>query len=137
MTEETKMKKGVMRIAAMGLAAILTFPKDGQMILAAESNETGVDLTKAPALTITELLPDSSNMSGADAYEFIEIHNNTELEINLKDYKVCYTYPDTGVVTSWWESNEDRILEAGENLIFWVKNGSNDSLTKEDFNNKF
>lgn len=126
-----------MRIAAMGLAAILTFPKDGQMILAAESNETGVDLTKAPALTITELLPDSSNMSGADAYEFIEIHNNTEMEINLKDYKVCYTYPDTGVVTSWWESNEDRILEAGENLIFWVKNGSNDSLTKEDFNNKF
>ena len=33
---------------------------------------------KAPALTITELLPDSTNIGGSDGYEFIEIYNNTE-----------------------------------------------------------
>ncbi|MFR2836367.1 MAG: hypothetical protein ACLTCI_06755 [[Clostridium] nexile] len=39
--------------------------------------------------------------------------------------------------TVWWETAEDKILEPGETLIFWIKNGSNDGLTLSDFNSKF
>ena len=95
-----------------------------------------VDQSKAPALVITELLPDSANVSGADAYEFIEVYNNSDTAINLKDYKLNYLYPDTGVSVTWWEG-EDRILGVGETLVFWVDNGANSELTMEDFNNKF
>lgn len=49
-------------------------------------------------LLITEILPDSSNVNGADAYEFIEIYNNSNRELSLKDYKIYYNYPDKGVI---------------------------------------
>lgn len=96
-----------------------------------------VDTAKAPALTITEILPDSSNINGADAYEFVEMYNNSDKTINLKDYKLYYHYPDSGSDVIWWETKEDKLLGAGETLVFWVKNGANDSLTRDDFNKKF
>ena len=55
-----------------------------------------MDRSQAPALTITELMPDSSNVNGADAYEFIELYNNSNRDIDLKDYKLYYNYPDNG-----------------------------------------
>ncbi len=102
-------------------------------------NAAEVDTSKAPALTITEIIPDTSNVSGADAYEFIEIYNNSNRDIDLKDYKLYYNYPDNGDSSDviWWETEESRILKAGESLVFWVKNGSNDSLTIDDFNGAF
>ena len=90
----------------------------------------------APVLAITELLPDSSNLGGSDAYEFIEICNNSDSTINLKDYRLYYVYPDTGVNTLWWET-DDKELEAGGTLVFWIKNGPNNELTTADFNQKF
>lgn len=102
-----------------------------------KTQDENVDTTKAPALVITEVLPDSSNINGADAYEYIEIYNNSDREINLKDYQLCYLYPDTGVSVTWWETDEDKKLQAGQTLVFWVKNGYNDSLTRDDFNKKF
>lgn len=42
-----------------------------------------VDQTKAPSLVITEILPDSANVDGSDAYEFIELYNNSNQDINL------------------------------------------------------
>ena len=68
-------------------------------------------------------------MNGADAYEFIEIYNNSNLDINLKDYKLYYHYPDSGSDSVWWESDEDKILRSHETLVFWIKNGGNASLT--------
>ncbi len=102
-------------------------------------NASEVDVTKAPALTITEIIPDTSNMNGADAYEFIEIYNNSNRDIDLKDYKLYYNYPDNGDSSDviWWETSESKILAAGETLVFWVKNGGNDELTIDDFNQKF
>lgn len=96
-----------------------------------------VDLSKTPALAITEILPDSSNVNGADAYEFIEVYNNSDRDIDLKDYKLCYYYPSDNSNTVWWESDDSKILKSGETVVFWVKNGANDSLTKKDFNDKF
>lgn len=95
------------------------------------------DAFKAPALVLTEILPDSSNIDGADAYEFIELYNNSNREINLKDYKLYYHYPTDGSDVVWWETDGDKFLEAGQALVFWVKNGKNDNLTRDDFNRKF
>ena len=98
-----------------------------------------VDTSLAPALTITEIIPDTSNVNDADAYEFIEIYNNSNQDIDLKDYKLYYNYPDNGDDSDvvWWVTSESKILKSGETLVFWVKNGSNDSLTIDDFNTKF
>lgn len=96
-----------------------------------------VDTTNAPALTITEVIPDTSNVGGADAYEFIEIYNNSNKDINLKDYKLYYNYLDSGSDSIWWETNEDKILKSGDTLVFWIKNGANDDLTKDNFNEKW
>lgn len=105
-----------------------------KVVIAGSEEENAVDQTKAPALTITELLPDSTNIGGSDGYEFIEIYNNTENDINLKDYKLRYIYPETGIVTTYWETEEDKNLKAGETLLFWIKNGPNENLTLADFN---
>lgn len=101
--------------------------------------DLSADKSLAPALTITELLPDSQNISGSDAYEYIEIYNNSSKDINLKDYKLYYSYPDNGDNSDviWWDTDEDKILKAHETLVFWIKNGKNDTLTLSDFNNKF
>ena len=95
-----------------------------------------VDRTKAPELVITEIMPDTTNYNGSDGYEYIEIYNNTDKDIDLKDYRLSYLYPDNGTETLWWET-EGRLLKAGDSLVFWVKNGANDSLTVEEFNTKF
>lgn len=99
--------------------------------------DDSVDASLAPALVVSEVIPDTSNMNGADAYEFIEIYNNSNLDINLKDYKLYYNYPDSGSDSVWWESDEDKILRSHETLVFWIKNGGNASLTRDDFNAKW
>ena len=41
-----------------------------------------------PPLLVTEVVPDSTNVGGADGYEFIEIYNNTNQPIIFSDYKI-------------------------------------------------
>ena len=53
------------------------------------------------------MVPDSSNIEGADGYEFIEIYNNSNQEILFKDYQIQYRYgtdPETDVT---WEAVPD------------------------------
>lgn len=90
-------------------------------------------------LLITEILPDSSNVNGADAYEFIEIYNNSNRELSLKDYKIYYNYPDKGDGSDilWVDINEDIMIKSGQAIVFWIKNGKNNHLTVDDFNKKF
>ena len=132
------MKKQSWRLVLSGLAGGMLFVggvigSGAEGVLAAEAKESSAP----PALTITEILPDSANVGVSDAYEFIEICNNTKEAVNLKDYRLSYLYPDTGVQTVWWETKEDQVLLAEESLVFWIKNGANDSLTLSDFNEKF
>ena len=90
-------------------------------------------------LVITELLPNSSNMAGADAYEFVEVYNNSDQTINLKDYRLYYNNNlAAGANDVLWASfDQDLYLESGKCMVFWIHNGSNDTLTVDDFNNKF
>lgn len=97
-----------------------------------------LDRSKFPIFLITEITPDTENMGGADAYEFIEVTNNSDKTLNFKDYQLVYNYPDNGPDNNvqWFASEKDLLVEAGESIVFWVKNGKNDSLTIDDFNKK-
>lgn len=86
-----------------------------------DAEKPEIDITKVPPLTITEVLPDTSNVEGADAYEFIEVSNNSNQEINLKDYGIYYVYPDTGVQTAWWETNKDKKYSREKHWCFGLK----------------
>ena len=96
-----------------------------------------IDVTKAPALIVTELAPDTANIGGSDAWEFIEIYNNSSRDIDLKDYRLYYYYPDNGNNALWWNTTESKILKSGETLVFWVDNGKNSSQTLADFNEHY
>jgi hypothetical protein len=101
------------------------------------NNSGTTEDSKQPPLLITELVPDSkTNLNGSDAYEFIEIYNNTDKDIDLKDYKIHYNYPDKGDSSDiLWPSTPDSvIIPSGKPLVLWIMNGNNDSLTVEDFN---
>lgn len=103
-------------------------------------NKGSCDDQKQPPLLITELLPDSKiNMNGSDAYEFIELYNNSDKAIDLKDYKLHYHYPDDGDDSDLiWASVPDSIsIPSGKTLVFWIINGSNNSSTVDDFNKAF
>jgi len=90
-------------------------------------------------LVITEILPDSSNVGASDGYEYIEVYNNSNENISFKDYKLYYNYPDNGDASDvMWDSiPSDLVINAGKTLVFWIKNGTNNTLTANDFNTKF
>ena len=93
------------------------------------------------ALQITEVLPDTSNVGGADAYEFIEVYNATDRPVDFGDYKINYLYPaaDLSVPTStrWPSQPEAPVIEPGRTLVLWIKNSANQHLTYTDFNTKW
>lgn len=93
----------------------------------------------APALLVTELLPNSNNINSGDAYEFIEVYNNTDQDINFKDYKLFYIYTDSGRTAdvAWPSVVEDVVIKSMDTMVFWVINSYNSSLTVNDFNREF
>ena len=97
--------------------------------------QPNLDFNKLPALLVTEVVPDSSNVDGADGYEFIEIYNNSNQEILFKDYKIQYRYgtdPETDVI---WESvPDDFVIASKETVVFWIINDKNGAKTVADFN---
>lgn len=103
-----------------------------------DDHEAAKPMTEAAVpLQITEVLPDSDNISGSDAYEFIEIANTTNQDIAFDDYELAYCYPDSKTSTIWPASPANITIPAGDTLVFWIKNGLNDELTAKDFNAYF
>lgn len=92
-----------------------------------------VDFNQMPRLLLTELTPNSANISSKDAYEFVEIYNNSNQEINMKDYKLIYQITSTDASEDW-DLTEDKIIPAQSSFVVWIKNGANDALTLTDFN---
>ncbi|WNS81253.1 lamin tail domain-containing protein [Domibacillus sp. DTU_2020_1001157_1_SI_ALB_TIR_016] len=94
------------------------------------------DPQAVPDLLVTEIVPDSANIDGLDGYEFIEVYNNTDKPINLKDYTIRYRYPADGSEGDliWRADKEDLVLSSGETMTYWIKNSTNQSKTVADFN---
>lgn len=97
--------------------------------------QTTVDHDQLPHFLITEIVPDSSNIDGADGYEFVEIYNNTDQPINYKDCKLIYRYPNGLEYDQVWKTiPEEVIIEPGATLVLWITNNANQKATVADFN---
>ena len=98
------------------------------------------DLVTAP-LQITEVAPDTANVGGSDAYEFVEVYNATSAPVDFSDYTLKYLYPLADLTNSsttlWPATVRDAVIPAGGTIVFWIKNGANDALTAADFNAHF
>ncbi|CAM3298279.1 S-layer-like y domain-containing protein [Paenibacillus lupini] len=96
------------------------------------------DFTKVPGLLVTEIVPDSTNINVSgkdwDAYEFVELYNNTTSPISLSDYKLLYRYTDSTKPDGVWELPSSAVIPPLSNVVFWVMNGANKDLKAEDFN---
>ncbi|WP_146069487.1 lamin tail domain-containing protein [Cryobacterium sp. Y11] len=92
-------------------------------------------------LQITEITPDSTNVGSADGFEFIEVYNATADPINFADYTLNYLYPLADLTNSstvrWPSTPSDVVIAPGGTLVFWIKNGQNDTLTATEFNAAF
>ncbi|PUB12928.1 lamin tail domain-containing protein [Paenisporosarcina sp. OV554] len=117
---------------------------DGQNTATTEVYEVMIealdyDPQNVPALLVTELVPDSTNVGPLDGYEFIEVYNNSADDINLKDYKIRYRYPAEGPEADliWKADKDDIILPSGKTIVYWIKNASNQEKTVADFNQMY
>ncbi|WP_407318389.1 lamin tail domain-containing protein [Isoptericola halotolerans] len=95
----------------------------------------------APELLVTEVAPDTTNVGGADGYEFIEVYNASDAPVPFSEHTIDYLYLDgSHLVTNsatWSSVPRDPVIEPGRTLVLWIKNGSNDDLTAADFNAHF
>ncbi|TQJ31306.1 lamin tail domain-containing protein [Microbacterium sp. SLBN-146] len=100
----------------------------------------------APLLQITELAPDTANVGGGDAYEFVEVYNASDAAIDFGDYTLSYLYTDNALggpvtlsSTLWPAQPSDVTIAPGGTLVLWVKNpaGVAAGLTVADFNTAF
>ncbi|WP_104046100.1 calcineurin-like phosphoesterase C-terminal domain-containing protein [Arthrobacter sp. ZGTC412] len=102
--------------------------------------QPGAPLATAP-LQITEITPDTSNVGTADGFEFIEVYNASSEPLDFSDYTLRYLYPRADLTNSnvvdWPSVPREVSIAPGGTLVFWIKNGQNDSLTDADFNAKF
>ncbi|NAP01292.1 metallophosphoesterase, partial [Halomonas sp. MG34] len=98
--------------------------------------EGETDFQQVPRILITELTPDTVNVNGADAYEFVEIYNNSTQPINMQDYQIIYRYP-TSTADQVWNLTDDKAIQPQESFIVWIKNGGNQALELADFNNHY
>ncbi|GAA4108081.1 lamin tail domain-containing protein [Enteractinococcus coprophilus] len=88
----------------------------------------------AAELMLTELVVDSANVGESDGYEFIEIANPTDTAISVSDYTINYLYPDSGSNALWAATPSNVVIAPGQTLVYWIKNGANNDLTTDDFN---
>ncbi|WP_066186188.1 lamin tail domain-containing protein [Gracilibacillus timonensis] len=98
--------------------------------------QPSVDPQTMPKLLVTELVPDTVNRNGADAYEFIEVYNNTDQPINMKDYQIIYRYP-TETADQTWDITDDKMIASQESFIIWIHNDGNQQATLDDFNQQY
>jgi len=97
-----------------------------------------VGYTVVPELLITEVAASNGAPSGGtDPYEFIEIYNNTNATINLKNYKIVYAAGTLLDGYHDWNISGDKYLAAGETMVLWAKTGSSAGKTLADFNAKY
>jgi hypothetical protein len=80
-----------------------------------------------PNLLITELIANTDNYAGYDAFEYFELYNNSSDPIDLKGYRFAsYNWDE--------EIGESYVLEPWETVVVWTRNASIASISLEAFN---
>ncbi|WJH33016.1 lamin tail domain-containing protein [Paenibacillus sp. CC-CFT747] len=89
----------------------------------------------APSFLVTEMAPDTKNVDyktgGTDAFEFIELYNNTTTPINLKGYQLNYV---AGATVYKYPITEDKIVPPGSPFVIWFKNTNVQQVGLAEFN---
>ncbi|MEK4278287.1 lamin tail domain-containing protein [Cytobacillus sp. FSL R5-0377] len=78
-------------------------------------------------MLITELIPNTDNYGGNDAFEYFELYNNSPNKIDLKDYRFASH--------NWNEKiQESYILMPWETVVVWTKTAAISPISLEAFN---
>ncbi|MEE0831433.1 MAG: lamin tail domain-containing protein, partial [Longicatena sp.] len=117
------MKKGFKKLLSLCMVIETVFSSI-PMVHAEELEKT----ISSPVL-ITEIVPNTDNMNKLDAYEYYELMNISDQDVNLSDYNIVYV---NDTKTSIWKTNV-QVLPAGEKMLVWTRNEGNTELTKADF----
>jgi len=83
-------------------------------------------------LLLTELAPNSKG-SGTDYYEYIELYNNTNQPMSLKNYTFSYRYTD-GSREDVSFKVPDKVIKPQSTLVLWFNNGDKKLA---DFNSQY
>lgn len=80
-----------------------------------------------PNLLITELIPNTDNYAGYDAFEYFELYNNSPDPIDLKEYRFAsYNWDE--------EIGDTHILKPWDTVVVWTRNASISPISLEAFN---
>lgn len=80
-----------------------------------------------PKLLITELIANTDNYAGYDAFEYFELYNNSPEQIDLKGYRFAsYNWDE--------EIGDSYVLEPWETVVVWTRNASIAPISLEAFN---
>nr|WP_249317132.1 lamin tail domain-containing protein [Bacillus sp. FJAT-50079] len=89
-----------------------------------------IKVDNAPTILITEVVPDTDNYGNYNAFEYIEIYNNSNEAINLKGYSIW-----SG---NWRKKITDSIfIQPWNTQLFWTRRAEIQHLTLEAFNNHY
>ncbi len=121
---------------AMFLASILFLSASiaNLHVTTAHAAENDTSILHAPSLLMTEVVPKNAESDGTNAYQFVEIYNNADKNISLKDYKLRYRYLENSkkeddVLTP---ETEDITIPTGGSIVYWIV--QDNMKTVADFN---
>lgn len=87
-------------------------------------------LETGPSLLITELIPNTDNYAGKDAFEYLEIYNNSNQEIDLEGFRIKSTNMDVTI-------DRSLIIEPWSTYLFWTRTPEVKPITLEAFNHNY
>ena len=96
-----RMKKGFKKLLSLCMVIETVFSSI-PMVHAEELEKT----ISSPVL-ITEIVPNTDNMNKLDAYEYYELMNISDQDVNLSDYNIVYV---NDTKTSIWKTIEPRAV---------------------------
>ncbi|MGE6260082.1 lamin tail domain-containing protein [Heyndrickxia sporothermodurans] len=115
------------RLVIYALTLVLVM---GNVMVFHSSKSKATEKTPVPNLLITEVVPDTDNYAGYDAFEYIEIFNNSDNEIDLKGYHI-----KSG---SWnVEIQDSAKIAPWDTFLFWTRRQETQPLTLEAFNHSY
>lgn len=110
--------------ATDGVNVVNTLDKEGKLY---EIQIFNSDKPIESELMITEIVP--ANV-GTDKYEYVEVYNNTNKDMNLEDYKLLHE--NRGGASTLIDIPTDFILKAKETAVIWLQSydSKNESIAK-------
>ena len=94
-----------------------------------------------PLLQVSEIVANSPNAGGTDAFEYVEVRNATDAPLAWDDFTVRYIYPlvDHTEISSvaWPTLTPGAVIEPGGTLVLWVRNAGSAGKTAQDFNEAY